>query len=315
MADTTSAILSQVLVAEVQDGLLENMRNKLVFGNKAYAEMGRRLGNGADAIKFASVPDLAAATTPLTEGSPPTAVAMTSDAVTVDTQQYGNLVSITDLAKIKSPFELTATARERLSRNAAVTVDQLVRDDIALAGTPYFAESGTTARSGLDSDDLLTAAKLMKLHSRMFYGNVPGFGEDGVYLLIVTPGQGYDLRNDANSANRWVEVHKYTNSGPILRNEIGMLAGFRIIEAQNGPTVSNGSITVHMAFALGGLPGWGWGDLQSLSTYYTAPGGHGDELHQKESLGWKIDFGVAALDNSRYFRVESAATDITANNA
>lgn len=307
---TQSSILSQVLVAEVQDGLLENMRNQLVFGNRAYAEMGRFVP-GSDAIKFAAVPDLAVATTPLVEGTPPDAVPLSVEAVTVDADQFGNVVRITDLAKIKSPFDLVSTARERLARNAAQTVDQIVRDEIALAGTPWFAEAGTTLRANLDADDVLTAAKLRKLHARMFYGNVqPYDGEH--YLLIVSPGQAYDLMNDTATGG-FIDTVKYTNPTPLLRNELGTIAGFRVIKAQNAPTFAS-SVTVHAAFALGGLPGWGWGDLQTLRAYHTPPGGQTDPLRQNEKLGWIVDFGVASIDNARYFRVESAATDITANN-
>lgn len=311
MALTSASIFSEVIVAEIQDGLLENMRNRLVYGNPAYAEMGR-MGAGSDAMKFASIPDLAVATTPLTEGSPPTAVALDVTSVTVDTQQYGNLVTITDLARVKTPFDLISEGRERLSRNAAETVDELVRDEIALSGTAYFAEAGTTTRAGLDSDDLLTAAKLKKLAARMFYGKVPKFDGEN-YLLIVSPGQAHDLRTDTATGG-FIDTLKYTNPRPILTNEIGTIGGFRVIEAQNAPTFSS-SVTVHAAFALGGLKGWGWGDLQTLRAYHTPAGGHGDELHQTESLGWKQTFGVAGLSNARYFRVESAATDITANNA
>jgi len=225
---------------------------------------------------------------------------------------FGNLVSITDLARIKSPFDLVATARERLSRNAAVTIDQLVRDEIALAGTAFFMESGTSARANLDSDDLITAAKLRKLHAFMFMQNIP-FYSDGDYLLIVSAGQAYDIKSDTGTGN-FIETRKYTDPTPILNNEIGKIAGFRVIEAQNAPTFAS-SVTVHAAFALGGLPGWGWGDLQSMAVHYTAPGGQGDELHQKESLGWKVSFGVAGLDNARYVRVESAATDVSAASA
>lgn len=313
MADaiTSSSVLSQVLIAEVQDGLLENMRNRLVFGNKAYAEMGHFVP-GSDAIKFAAVPDLSVATTPLTEGTPPDAVALSVETVTVDALQYGNVVRITDLARIKSPFELVSTARERLARNAAQTIDQLVRDEVATGGTVYFAELGTSLRANLDADDTLTAAKLKKLHARMFYGNVPFF-DDSSYLFIATPGQAYDLKMDT-AVGGFIDAAKYTDPRPILKNEIGMIGGFRVIEAQNGPTFAS-TITVHAGFALGGLPGWGWGDLQMLKAYHTPPGGQTDPLHQNEKLGWIVDFGVAAIDNARYFRVESAATDITANNA
>lgn len=310
--ETKSSILSQVLTAEVQSGLLENMRAQLVYANRAYAATGR-MGRGSDAMKFASMPDLATATTPLTEGTPPSAVQLSMDAVTVDTRQYGNLVHVTDLLKIKSPFEIATEAREKLSRNAAETTDELVRDEIALAGTPYFAESGTTSRTNLDSDDLLTAAKLKKLSQRLFHGKVQPFDGES-YLLIVSAGQAHDLLTDTATGG-FIDTVKYTDPSGILKNEIGKIGGFRVIKAQNAPTVSNGSITVHMAFALGRLPGWGWGDLQSLQAFHTPAGGQGDELHQKESFSWKMSFGVAALDNARYFRVESAATDITANNA
>lgn len=290
------------------------MRNKLVYGNKAYAQMGR-MGRGSDAMKFASMPDLATATTPLTEGTPPSAVTLSVDAVTVDTRQYGNLITVTDLLKIKSPFEIATEAREKLARNAAETTDELVRDEIALAGTPYFAEAGTTTRSLLDADDLLTAAKLKKLNARLFHGNVEPFDGEH-YLLLASTGQVHDLLTDTATGG-FIDTSKYTGelAQNILRNEAGIIGGFRIIKVQNAPTVSNGSITVHMAFALGRLPGWGWGDLQSLQAFHTPAGGQGDELHQKESFAWKMGFGVAALDNERYFRVESAATDITANNA
>jgi hypothetical protein len=39
-------------------------------------------------------------------------------------------------------------------------------------------------------------------------------------------------------------------------------------------------------------------------------GDHSDLLAQSELWGWKIDFGVAPLDNSYYFRLESAATSV-----
>lgn len=311
MADTNSAILSQVLVAEVQRGLLENLRDQLVYGNRAYAEMGSFVP-GSDAIKFAAIPDLSVATTPLTEGSAPTAVALSITAVTVDSMQYGNLINITDLAKLKSPFDLVATARERLARNAAETIDQLVRDEIALAGTAFYAEAGTSLRSDLDSTDTLTAAKLKKLAMRMFYGNVPTFDGEH-YVLIVSPGQAYDLLTDTATGG-FIDTVKYTNPSPILNNELGVIGGFRVVKAQNAPTFAS-TVTVHAAFAFGRLAGWGWGDLQRLAVHHTMPGGQSDPLHQNEKLGWITDFGVASIDNERYFRVESAATDITANNA
>lgn len=285
---------------------LENLRAALQYGNRSWAEMGQ-FEPGADVIKFATIPDLAVATTPLTEGSPPTAVALSVSAVMLDSDQYGNLVEITDLAKVKSPIDLPNAAGERLGRNAAETIDQLVRDVIAGGGTQYFSDSTASARSDLAADDIVTAATLRRLAARMFKGKVPRF-PDNFYRLIVSPEVGFDISNDTNSGG-FIDVRKYTDPSDMIEGEIGQMAGFRIIQAVNAPTVSS-NVTVHLSFGFGRLPGWGWGDLQTLRTYYTPPGGKGDELHQKESVGWKVAFGTAVLANARYYRLESAASDL-----
>ena len=57
--------------------------------------------------------------------------------------------------------------------------------------------------------------------------------------------------------------------------------------------------------------GWGCGDLQTLQTYHVSPGGdHTDPLAQEELMGWKVNYGVAVLNNSYYFGLETAATSV-----
>lgn len=292
--------------AALRKPALENLRAALVFGNRSWAEMGR-FEPGADVIKFATVPDLAVATTPLTEGSPPTAVALSVSATLLDSDQYGNLIDITDLAATKSPLDLNNLAGERLGRNAAESIDQLVRDVIANGGTQFFQEAADTVRTDVDSGDLVTAATLRRLAAKMFKSKVPRFA-DNYYRLIVSPEVGYDISSDTATGG-FIDVRKYTDPSDMIEGEIGQMGGFRIIQAVNAPTFSS-SVTVHASIAFGRMPGWGWGDLQALRTYYTPPGGKGDELHQKESVGWKIAFGTAVLANARYFRLESAASTL-----
>lgn len=305
MPQTQKSALSQVLTFTVQDKVLENLRAQLVYGNRAWAETGRFI-EGADAIKFASVPDLALATTPLTEGTPPASTSLTTSAVSVTALQYGGLVDISDLTKVHSPMDIVNIGSERLSRQATETIDQLVRDVIAGGGTAFYA-GAVANRAALAATNKLAAVDLAKLRATMFKNKIPMF-PDGSYRLIVSPEQGYDLRTDSTSANRFLEVRKYASPEPIIRGEIGMLEGFRIVEAVNAPTFAS-TVTVHAAIAMGGLPGWGWGDLQSLRTSHVAPGGdHTDPLGQSELLGWKVAFGTAVLANNRYYRAESAAT-------
>lgn len=297
--------MSEVVQSAIQRKVLENLRGAMVYGNRNFAEMGT-FTRGTDSITFISVPDLAVATTPLTEGSPPSSVQLSVDPTVVSAQQFGNLVEITDLLKVKSPVDIVNIGAERLARNAEETMDALVRDDIAASGTPFY-QDGDTTRAGLASTDLITALDLRKLRATMFKNHIPTF-PDGTYRLIVTAEQGYDIRSDATAPDAFIEVRKYAQPGDIMKGELGMMNGFRIIESPDGPTFSS-TVTVHAGIAFGAAKGWGWGDLQSLRAYYVGAGGdHTDPLAQEEVLGWKVSFGVAALANNRYYRLESAAT-------
>lgn len=307
MALTSSTALSSVLEAAIQSKILEPLRAALVYANKEWAEMGS-FKPGADIIKFGSIPDLSVATTPLTEGSPPTAVALSITATSVAAQQYGNLVDITDLAKVKSPYDLAAAATERLARNAAESIDQLTRDEIAAGGTFFTADPADLVRASIGSGNLVTAAVLRRMRASMFKNKIP-MPADGYYRLIVSPDVGYDIRNDSGTG-AFIDVHKYTDPSQILSGELGRLEGFRIMEAVNAPTFAD-AVTVHAGIAFGALPGWGWGDLQTLQAFNIPPGGdHSDPMAQSHKVAWKVSFGVASVANARYYRLESAATAI-----
>lgn len=306
MALTDSSAISTLITFQIQARVLDNLRASLVYANRAYAEQAT-LSPGHDTASFVFIPDLAITTTTLTEGVAPAAVALTSSKVDVTCAQKGNLVDITDVAKVKSPVALVAEAADRVSRNAQESIDQITRDVIAAGGTAFYAGS-VANRAALGAGNKVTAAELRRLRATMFKNKIPPFaGPD--YLLIVTAEQGYDLRADTATGS-FIDVNKYAKPETLLSGELGRMEGFRIIEAQNGPTFSS-TVTVHAAIAMGGVRGWGVADLQTLSIHHVAPGGdHSDPLAQSEKLGWKVMFGAAVLANARYYRLESAASTL-----
>lgn len=307
MATTTASALSAALRFTVQKQVLANLRASLVYADPKYAESGR-FDSGSDMLTFVGVPDIAADTTVLTEGTNPTAKALSITTVTVATAQQGALVAISDLAKVKSPIELASIGAERLSRQAQETLDQIARDTIALSGTAYYASASHSTRATLDANDKMSVTILRKLNVKMKQAKIPPFA-DGYYLLLIHPYVEYDLRADTGTGG-WADVNKYSNPEQMFRGEVGRMEGFRIATVVNAPTVAS-SVTVYLSMALGSIKPWGAGELQSLQTYHVAPGGdHSDPLAQLEYLGWKCNWGVAALSNSYYFRVESAATAV-----
>jgi len=305
MAQVTSSTLSAAITFKLQRNVLKNLRASLVYANRDYATQGD-FQPGFDTLTFVNVADLPINTTPLTEGTAPSKRSLTIGTVSMSAAQYGDVVSITDVAKVKSPIEVVDIASERLSRQASESIDQITRDVIAAGGTVFYA-GGKTTRAGITGTETLKAADLRKLRATMFKNKIPPFS-DGYYRLWIAPQVGYDLRSESSTTGAWTDVNKYASPDVLLKGELGRIEGFRVSEVVNAPTFSSG-VTVYASIALGDIKGWGVGDIQTLQTYHVAPGGdHTDFLAQEELVGWKVMWGVAVLSNSYYYRCESAAT-------
>jgi N4-gp56 family major capsid protein len=304
--------LAAAITFKVQNKVLANLRDELVWADPAFAESGD-FDAGTDTLLFTDFPDISAVVaTSLhggndgSEGLRPAKRALTMGTVAVDTDQYTGLLSITDVAKVKSPVEIVQIGSERLTREAKEILDLVSRDEIAAGGTPYYAGTGNTVRADLASTDIVTVASLNRMAWQMFSSKIPR-ANDGFYHLFVTPAVAADIMADAD----FIDAVKYTDRMPLLKNEIGQIAGFRVMPVVNAATASS-TATVHLSIATGGIKGWGAGELQSLETFHVAPGGdHTDPLAQEELLGWKVMFGVAVLKNSYFYRYESAASDLT----
>jgi len=304
-AQTLSSALAAAVTFKVQSQVLENLRASLVYADPAYSMSGSFDG-GTDTLMWVSVPDLSINTTPLTEGTRPDKKALTMSTVTLSTVQYGDLVAITDIAKLLSPTAIVPIASEHITRQSLESLDKVSRDEIAMGGTPFYASVDHTTRATLDSTDIITVkgtGGLNNLRASMFADSIPTFS-DGFYRLFVSPAQGLDIRENAD----FIDAYKYVDNRPLVKGEIGEIAGFRVIEVVNAPTFVSG-VTVHAAIAVGDLKGWGAGELQSMKVYHVAPGGdHTDPLAQEELIGWKCMWGVAVLDNDFYRRFESAVS-------
>lgn len=304
MAQTTSSVLTAALTFKIQRNVLQNLRAALVFADPMFAEQGQ-FDEGINKLTFIAVPDLAINTTALTEGAAPTPKALSITVVDVTPTQYGDLVSITDLAKRFAPFEIENVATERITRQAKESIDKVNRDVVAAGGTAFYADA-VANRAALGAGNKLDAVDLRRLRATMFKNKIPPFS-DGYYRLMVSPEQGFDLRSDTSTGG-WIDVNKYATPETLLSGELGRMEGFRIMEVVNAPTFAS-TVTVHAAIAVGDLRGWGAGDLQSLRIYHVAPGGdHKDPLAQEELVGWKVAFGVAVLNATYYYRLESAAS-------
>jgi N4-gp56 family major capsid protein len=314
---TASSNFGNTVVNAVQSKILEELRANLVHAPQqggATRRLSYQKGNNNNGVLVAYA-DFAAATTSLTEGSPPTSDTLTIATETVSALQYGRVVEMTDLADQESPQNVVAVAAEKLARNAVQTLDQLAATVIH-AGTAVIYSGTATSRLTVTSN--FTYAKLQELYSRLQMANVPPL-DDGLYGLIVHPRQWHDIRTETTSTNLSVsDIWRHTpdQASQLVRNEVGVVGGFHILPstiAQTFTTAGSGGKDVLSAVAFG-REFLAMGDLQSINAYYVPAGGdHSDPLAQKAMVGFKMAVGFKLVlgtggTSPRYLRLESAGT-------
>jgi N4-gp56 family major capsid protein len=249
----------------------------------------------------------------LTEGVAPTAQALSFGYEEFTAYQAGQRVELTDIAidEFDVGSGLVSEASVRVARQAAATIDEYVGRILA-AGTSVIYAGGQTARANVGSTDTITGSLLRRAAQGMKYDNIPMFG-DGTFHAIVDPAVVFDFEED-EALGGWKAINTYNPSTAILAGELGKYAGVRFMESANArvfTAAGAGSADVHSTYICG-PDSFAFGDWGNITTHVVLPGGHGDELAQVMSIGWKCRLGSFLTDEAgpRYVRIESGATAI-----
>lgn len=248
----------------------------------------------------------------LTEGVAPTAQALAFGYEEFTAYQAGQRVELTDLAMDEAPQDLVSVASVRVARQAAATIDEYVGRILAAGTSVIYAGQGNAARTDVGSTDTLTGTLVRRAAQGMKLDNIPMFG-DGTYHATVSPAVVFDFEED-EALGGWKAIGTYTTPGGILAGELGKYAGVRFQESSNARSFAAGGAggaDVYSTIIMG-PDAFAFGDWGNITTHYVAPGGHGDELAQVASLGWKCRIGAMLVDEAgpRYVRIESGATAI-----
>lgn len=313
---TATSNFSALVQEVVQKAAEQELRTNLVHtipGNYIPA----RIVKGTNMVRFARYADVAAQTTALTEGTAPTSQSLTIASEAFSATQVGGVFEITDLGSLDSPHDLIAINAERAGRQAASTIDILVREILAAGSSVQYVTA--TSRATLAASNVVTGAVLKKIVRNLARNNVPSFS-DGFYRAIVHADVVYDLFTDGATGG-WMDANKYVDNTPLLKGEIGRYHRVRFLET--GGTGSGtdpgakvfidggaSSAEVYSTYFFG-PDSYTLADSQPLSAYFVAPGGdHSDPIAQLAKLGWKTRFGCMLVDEAgpRYIRLESGAT-------
>jgi len=248
----------------------------------------------------------------LTEGTSPAAQAMSFGYEEFTAYQAGQRVELTDLALDEAPQDIMSEASVRVARQAAATIDEYVGRILAAGTSVIYAGSGNAARTDVSATDTLTGTLVRRAAQGMKKDSIPMFG-DGTFHAIVDPAVVFDFEED-EALGGWKAVGTYTSPNGILAGELGKYAGVKFLESPSARSFAAGGAGGADVFStiIMGPDAYAFGDWGNITTHYVAPGGHGDELAQVASIGWKCRIGAMLVDEAgpRYVRIESGATAI-----
>lgn len=321
MADTTMSTsagggtndISQAMQDYFSRELLDTIEKTVVLDQFAMKSPLPAKGGGRNMTFFRYLEGNSSNVTQLTEGTTPTTKALELEKVEVDLQQYGQVLSISDIADATALFNNIEQATLRIGRDSALHLDSIIRTELfsnVTNVTDIFSGSTTswgTSITAADASDWLDAATALKINAATPL--------DGGFIAVVGPQQARDLLADSE----WQEAHHYAEPQARLRGEIGRMHGVRFIETTEPFIASDsGSQYTYDATAAGdtygsvviGAQAYGVPELSSQSTYspkvYIVNGADkGDPLNQKILVGFKSFFAAKTIQPKHVARVYS----------
>lgn len=328
MSTLTTTDVSPAVAPYYDRNLLENARAHLVHDQ--FAQVRPLPKKSSKQIKFRRPNTLAVAKTPLVEGVTPTGSSFGYSEVLATVSQYGDFITYSDVVDLVNQDSVLTDITTEQGIQAGETIDEL-RRDVLVAGTSVQYANGS-ARASVNT--IITAADFDTINRELMNQNAgmvkqmitasKGISTQPIrpaYFVIVHP----DIVPTIETFTGFISAEKYSNTGPLMVNEIGAYKNFRFVwttkakvwlggGASGGSSVKETSsladvyatlVFARNAYGIVPLEG------KSLENVVKAIGSSGssDPLNQRGTSGWKAHTTTVILNNAFMYRVESAATE------
>ena len=262
--------------------------------------------NSGNEIKWTRYTNFAANTTPLGEGVTPDGLVLASTQISAIPVQYGDYVTLSDFLIAEAIDPVIEGALDVLSYRAALSLDTIIRNTLSGALTNQFA--GGAANEGATSA-VMTASEVRKAVFKLKNVAVRPIGSD--YVHVIHPAQAFDLQSDVNVGS-WLDLNKYTTTGPLYKGEIGKIYGARHVESQNirkDAGAGASSADIYRSFMFGkscyGLVELAGNNLQTIMKQLGSAGSD-DPLNQRSTVGYKFSHVTKVLDAQRGIEIYTA---------
>lgn len=332
---TTYGDISPRTAAYAAVKLLE--RGQYLLVTERYGQSYPLPRNHSQTVKFRRYESLARATAPLAEGITPAGQKLTKTDVTAVLQQYGDLVTITDVILDTHEDKVLKEAIDTAGQQIAETIET-IRIAVLKAGSTVFYANGVSSRSAVNStiragDLRLVVRYFHKMKARTISRIVaatPNVSTEPVapaYFAMCHT----DLISDLRDTPGFVPVEQYSSSDKAQPGEVGKIETIRFVctplfepflaSGASGTTfLSNGvapssaaqadvyPIIIVAENAYGIIPLQGEGAV--TPTVINPTPTKSDPLGQRGSVGWKTWQTACILQQSWLARYEVACTAI-----
>lgn len=280
--------------------------------------------------KFRRYEALGTATTPLSEGIPPSSADPTYTDVTATVQTYGAYIEYTDDVDLTNPDPLLTEFGELLGDQSGETID-LLRRDVLVTGTNVAYQTGSTRgaqNAVLTIATLRSVLRTMERNKVKYISSVlsgsPNVGSDAIpmsFVAIIHPDTALDVRQMSG----FIGIEDYGQMKPIHESEIGAIPSVRIrflinpnakkwagAGGASTSVVNTSGVADVFGSLLFGMNAFGIIPLRgaALTTHLKArgTGGTSDPLDQVGTTGWKAKTTTKILNDNFMIRIEHCAT-------
>lgn len=289
------------------------LRSELLFDQAADVQATNQAMTGSSVI-FTIFSELATVTTPLTETSDVTAVAMADSNVTVTLTEYGSTVNTTAKLRGTAFLDVDAAAANLIGYNAGSSIDEVVREVLAGGTNVVYGGGGSTnpsSRVTVQAEDTIEANDVRKVTAALRGANVSPW--NGYYIGFIHPDVSYDLRRETGNSS-WNAPHVNMDTANIYTGEIGTFESVRFIETPRTKVRTDAgessTVDVYDTYIMG---------RQALAKAYSFVDGNGpvpqirrgpvvDSLMRFNPIGWYWLGGYGRFREASLRRIESSSS-------
>ena len=298
---TTQSGMSPTMKTFYDTTLLENAREAMVF-----TQFGLKQAMHGNKVEWRKFNTFDKALTPLEEGVIPSGQTFGMTKIEGEITQHGDFVAVSDRLEMEAYDDVIFGATEEMGAAEGETYDTLTRNILVGGNSVLYCPNGNTeitSRADITKACILTPDVVNRAATWLKKNKAPRI--NGSYVALIHPSVAYDLRN----SEEWKEYHKYNDTAPIFKGEIGTLHGVRFIETNEAKIwKSEGADAVYATLFLGKDA---FGILEpegeGMEMIIKGKGQIGGPLEQFSTIGYKFCHGAKILYQERMLRVESGS--------